>query len=95
MSGWSTTVAELRAALEGAPDDYEVVLDGADVGDCEIIGVNVGTLYPPDALGSAGLLVLTGGQALTLEYGYHDRMDAHHALGGSRRWDPDAGWVGR
>ena len=30
-NGWSITVGELREAIAGVPDDYEVMLDDADV----------------------------------------------------------------
>lgn len=45
--GWSITVGELRAALEGVPDDYEVMLENAEVDDCEISNVNIRMLIPP------------------------------------------------
>ena len=74
MNGWSMTVGELRAAIEGVPDDYEVMLENAEVEDCEISSMSVQALLPP-ALGSTGLLVLGGGQIVTSEYAYHPRFD--------------------
>lgn len=74
MSGWSITVGELRAAIEGVPDDYEVMLENAEVEDCEISSMHVYGLLPP-SLGSVGLLVLGGGQIVTSEYAYLPRFD--------------------
>ena len=88
--GWSITVDTLRRALEDLPGDYEVMLSNAEVDDIDISNVNIDSVYPP-ALGSPGLLILGGGQILNSEYAYHDRMDAHHAVGGDLRWT-DAGW---
>lgn len=85
MSGWSITVGELKRALLDVPDDYEVMLENADVDDCDISNVNINRLYPP-ALGSPGLLVLGGGQIVNSEYAYHERMDAHHTVGGDKWW---------
>lgn len=87
-SGWSITVRELRAAIDGLPDDYEVMLTNAEVDDCDISNVNIDSIYPP-SLESPGLLILGGGQILSSEYAYHERMDAHHLLGGTRRWVKD------
>ena len=84
--GWSITVAELRAALEGVPDDYEVMLENAEVDDCDISNVNINTLMPP-ALGAPGLLILGGGMILNSEYAYHPRLDAHLDMGGDKSWD--------
>lgn len=75
--GWSITVGELRDAIKDIPDDYEVMLENADVDDIDISNVNINSLYPP-ALGSPGLLILGGGQIVNSEYAYHDRMDAYH-----------------
>lgn len=93
--GWSITVAELKRALADVPDDYEVMLCNADVDDIDICNVNIDGLFPP-ALGSPGLLILGGGQILNLEYAYHDRMDAHHTVGGDSYWstreNPEGEW---
>ena len=35
------SVGELRASIADVPDDYEVVLDNAEVDDCEISAVRV------------------------------------------------------
>ena len=88
-SGWSITVGELRAAIMDIPDDYEVMLENADVDDTDISNVNINDLYPPSATGSPGLLILGGGQILNAEYDYHNRMDAHHAVGGDQWWNSD------
>lgn len=72
--GWSITVGELRKAIEGVPDEYEVMLEDADVDDCEISSIRVNHLYPPFE-GAPGLLVMGGGQIVTYEYGYEERMD--------------------
>lgn len=97
VSGWSMTVGELRAAIEGVPDDYEVMLENAEVADCEISSMHVYGLFPP-ALGSVGLLVLGGGQVVTSEYAYHPRFDVW--LDGTKgRWknvplhDNQFGWT--
>lgn len=87
-AGWSITVGQLRAALRGVPDDYEVMLDNAEVDDCEISNVNISRLYPP-SVESPGLVVLGGGQIVTSEYAYHQRMDAHHLIGGDLWWNQD------
>lgn len=91
--GWSITVGELRRALDGIPDDYEVMLENADVGDIDISGVNINRLIPPSATGSPGLLILGGGQILNSEYDYDNRMDAHIEIGGDKMWRRDQGWV--
>ena len=91
--GWSITVGELRSALEGVPDDYEVMLTNAEVDDTDISNVNIDGIYPP-ALGSPGILRLGGGQILNSEYAYHERMDAHHAVGGDEYWT-EKGWTTR
>lgn len=72
--GWSMTVGELRKAIADLPDDYEVVLDNADVDHCEIAEVHIAQRYQP-ALDAPGLLVLTGGQTISYEYHYGPRMD--------------------
>lgn len=84
-NGWSITVAELKAALAEVPDDYEVMLTNAEVDDCEISNINIDVLYPP-ALGSPGLFLMGGGQIVTSEYAFHERMDAHHEVGGTKTW---------
>jgi len=99
-SGWSITVGELREAIRNIPDDYEVMLENAEVDDCEISNVNINLSYPPSATGSPGLLVLGGGQIVTSEYDYHNRMNAHHTVGGDQWWnnhreDIPRGWVTR
>lgn len=83
--GWSISVAELKAALSDLPDDYEVMLTNADVDDISICNVNIDGLYPP-ALGSPGILRLSGGQIVNSEYAYWERMDAHHEVGGDSVW---------
>jgi hypothetical protein len=75
-SGWSITVGQLRKALDDIPDDYEVMLENADVGDIEISGVNLDLLLPPTET-SPGLLVLGGGQVLNYEYGYDERLSRY------------------
>ena len=81
-SGWSITVGELKKALASVPDDYEVMLTNAEVGDIDISNVNIDGIFPP-ALGSVGIFRLGGGQIVNSEYAYWERMDAHHAVGGS------------
>lgn len=93
-SGWSITAGELKQALKDVPDDYEVMLENAEVGDIEISNVSIGRLYPPSATGSPGLLILGGGQILNSEYDYDNRMDAHHAVGGDRWWNSNEGYWG-
>ena len=39
------SVGELRASIADVPDDYEVVLDNAEVDDCEISAVRVVALH--------------------------------------------------
>lgn len=92
-SGWSITVGELKKALADVPDDYEVMLENADVDDIEISNVNINRLYPPTATGSVGLVILGGGQIVNSEYDYDNRMDAHHELGGDKHWRREEGWV--
>lgn len=87
--GWSLTLGELRKAIDGLPDDYEVMLCNAEVDDIEIEEAQIDGMYPPSATGSPGLFILRGGQIITSEYDYHNRMDAHHALGGDSWWSPD------
>lgn len=84
-SGWSTTVGSLKAILRYVPNDYEVMLENADVDDCEIASLNVERMYPP-VEDSPGLLVLSGGQTVSSEYGYHERMDEDHEVGTALRW---------
>lgn len=95
-AGWSITVGELKRALASVPDDYEVMLTNAEVGDIDISNVNIDGLYPP-ALGSPGIFRLGGGQIVNSEYAYHARMDAHHEVGGDRHWStrrvPEGEWV--
>lgn len=94
-AGWSMTVGEMRKAIADVPDDYEIVIDAADVDDCEIAEAKIRDLYPP-ALGSSGLLVVTCGQVISSEYFYHDRMDAGHMSAGYPYWDSKAEkWVQR
>lgn len=85
--GWSITVGDLRRAIDGVPDDYEVMLENAEVGDIEIANVNIEALLPPSATGSPGLMILGGGQILNSEYDYDNRLDAHMELGGDKYWD--------
>jgi hypothetical protein len=91
--GWSISVAELKLALKDIPDDYEVMLENAEVDDIDISNVNINRLYPPTSTGSPGLLILGGGQILNSEYEYHNRMDAHHELGGDLWWHKEKGWI--
>jgi hypothetical protein len=99
--GWSITVGELKRAIADIPDDYEVMLENAEVDDIDISNVNINKLMPPSVTGSPGLLILGGGQILNSEYDYHNRLDAHHMLGGDKHWrGPDhpranegKGWV--
>lgn len=86
-NGWSITVGELKKAIADIPDDYEVMIANADVGDIEIANVHIDAVYPPSATASPGLLILGGGQILNAEYDYDNRMDAHHAMGGSQYWN--------
>jgi hypothetical protein len=94
-SGWSITVGELKRALESIPDDYEVMLTNAEVGDIDISNVNIDGLWPP-ALGSPGIFRLGGGQIVNSEYAYEQRMDVHHQVGGDKYWttreNPDGEW---
>lgn len=83
--GWSITVGELKRAIADIPDDYEVMLENADVDDCDISNININKLFPP-ALGSPGLLVMGGGQIVNSEYAYHERLDAHMDIGGDKSW---------
>lgn len=83
--GWSITVGELKRAIAGIPDDYEVMLENAEVDDCDISNVNINDLYPP-ALGAPGLLILGGGQIVNAEYAYHQRMDAMHMTDNAPYW---------
>lgn len=85
-SGWSITVGQLRAAIADVPDDYEVMLENAEVGDIDISNVNIERVFPPSATGSPGLLILGGGQIVNAEYDYDNRLDAHHAVGGDKRY---------
>ena len=93
--GWSITVGELKRALADVPDDFEVMLCNAEVDEVDISNVNIDGLYPP-ALGSPGIFRLGGGQILNSEYAYHERMDAHHEVGGDSYWtthyNPDGEW---
>lgn len=84
-SGWSTTVGTLKKILRYVPDDYEVMLENADVDDTEIATLSVQRMYPPTE-DSPGLLVLSSGQTVSSEYGYHERMDADHEVGTSLHW---------
>lgn len=56
--GWSITVGELKQAIAEIPDDYEVMLENAEVDEVDISNVNINRLYPPSATGSPGLLIL-------------------------------------
>lgn len=85
--GWSITVGELKAALKDIPDDYEVMLENAEVGDIEIADLRPSRIYPPTPMGSPGLVILSGGQIVNSEYDYDNRMDAHHEIGGDKHWD--------
>lgn len=84
-SGWSTTVGTLKRILRHVPDTYEVMLENADVEDIEIATLHVQRMYPPTQ-DSPGLLVLSSGQTVSTEYGYHDRMDEDHEVGTTLHW---------
>lgn len=88
--GWSITVAEMKEAIKDVPDDYEIVMDNAEVDECEIASVTIADMYPP-ALGAAGLVVLRGGQVISAEYDYHVRLDASFDFP-SDSWN-DREWV--
>ena len=96
--GWSINAGELKRALANVPDDYEVMLENAEVDDTEISNININRLLPPFK-GSPGLLVLGGGQIVSWEYGYERRMDAVYGEEPDpgyieRRWLPDrGGWT--
>jgi hypothetical protein len=94
-AGWSITVGELKRALADVPDDYEVMLTCAEVDDTDICDVRIDGMYPP-ALGSPGIFRLGGGQIVNSEYAYHERMDAHHEVGGDLTWttwgNPEGEW---
>lgn len=75
MYGWSITAGELKRALADVPDDYEVMLENAEVDDMAISNVNIDRMLPPFK-GSPGLVVLGGGQIVSWEYGYERRMEA-------------------
>lgn len=92
-NGWSITVGELKKAIADLPDDYEVMLENAEVDDIDISNVNINKVYPPSATGSVGLLILGGGQLLMSEYDYWNRMDAHHSVGGDMWWNSEKGWL--
>ena len=86
MHGWSMSVGEIKKALSSVPDDYEIMVDNAEVDDCEIAEVHIRNMYPP-ALDSPGLVILSCGQVVTSEYDYHPRMDADHMIGGTLWWN--------
>lgn len=90
--GWSISLRELRAAIKGLPDEWEVVLDAADVEDCEIAALHVhGRHGPTDQ--TCGLLVLSAGQVISSEYDYHRRLDASFEDPSHPRWDEEtASW---
>ncbi|QRI45560.1 hypothetical protein SEA_EKHEIN_86 [Gordonia phage Ekhein] len=89
---WSASVGEMKAALANVPDDYEIVLDGADVDSCEIGELRIAHLFPPTPHGNAGLVVLNQGQVVTAEYDYHERLDTYldHPESGVKVWDEPA-----
>lgn len=83
--GWSITVGELKRAIADIPDDYEVMLENAEVEDTDISNVNINDLMPP-ALGAPGLLVLGGGQIVNAEYAYDQRLDVAHMTDNAPFW---------
>jgi hypothetical protein len=86
-SQFSTSVGLLRKALEGQPDDYEVVITNCDIGDVEIAGLFPDRIIPP-ALDAPGLVVLEAGQEITMEYEYYPRLDvALEHRSGSISWN--------
>jgi hypothetical protein len=91
MNGWSITVGEMKKALENIPDDYEIVIENCEVGDCEISGAAIYLNFPPENDG-VGLIVLGGSQVITSEYNFHERMDAWLWLSSNPvlRWDSQA-----
>ncbi|WP_181273617.1 hypothetical protein [Brevibacterium oceani] len=86
IHNWSMTIGEMRAAITDLPDDYEIVLDGADVSDCDIAEMHIDSVYDP-ALDAPGLLVLTAGQTISEDYHYHPRLDVELEIGTAPRWD--------
>lgn len=89
---WSVTVGELRAALDGVPDDYEVVLTNADVDDCEIAGLEVDQMFPP-ALDAPGILTLHQRQIITSEYHFHPRLDVSFKMPTPRWYPHEQAWL--
>jgi len=85
-SGWSITVGELKKAIADIPDDYEIMLENAEVDDIDISNININRLMPPTPTGSPGILILGGGQILNAEYDYDLRLDAHLDIGGDKYW---------
>lgn len=89
---WSITVGELKEAIKGIPDGYEVMLSNAEVDDIEISNVNINNLYPPYK-GSPGILVLGGGQIVSKEYAFGERMDrSHDGTDVVEWWNNEKGW---
>ncbi|AUV60686.1 hypothetical protein HOS75_gp044 [Gordonia phage SteveFrench] len=89
---WSTSVGEMKAALEGLPDDYEIVLENADVDDINIAELRIIHLFPPTPYGNAGLVVLGQGQVVSGEYDYETRLDVqlHTEDSGVKTWNEEA-----
>lgn len=86
---WSIGVGEMKKALADIPDDYEIVLENADVDDLNIAEVNIVHLFPPTPHGNAGLVVLGQGQVISGEYDYENRLETwlHYSESGVKRWD--------
>ncbi|QOR56229.1 hypothetical protein SEA_LINETTI_85 [Gordonia phage Linetti] len=86
---WSASVGEMKAALENVPDDYEIVLENADVDDLNIAELRIGHLFPPTPHGNNGLVVLSQGQVISAEYDYENRHDTflEYPQSGVMRWD--------
>ena len=92
-SGWSITVRELKDALRDIPDDYEVMLANCEVDDIEIGEARIADLYPPTPFGSPGIVTIEGGQVVSSEYDFNNRIDASFAFGG-QHWNSKSGqWV--
>lgn len=82
------TVGEMKEAIKDLPDDYEVVIDGADVEDCEIAELHLDSLYTPH-LDHTGLVVLSAGQPISEDYDYHVRLDVALDYDKGVRWDEE------
>ncbi|AVD99181.1 hypothetical protein SEA_ADGERS_87 [Gordonia phage Adgers] len=89
---WSVSVGEMKAALANVPDDYEIVLESADVDDLNIAELNIIHLYPPTPQGNAGLVILGQGQVVSAEYDYENRHETYlyYPDSGVKTWDEPA-----